>query len=1009
MSSIERTTYWRSLDELADTPEFRAFVEKEFPVLSAEMAPPEVVNHATRRTFLKLMGASMALAGLTGCRWPRETIVEFAHRPEGFVPGQTVQYATAMDLGGAAVGLLATSYDGRPVKLEGNPLHPGSLGASSACAQAAVLELYDPDRSREPRERQGSGEFARTWEDFEVAAGPLFAAARAARGRGLRVLSRASSSPTLAGLRARLAEVMPQAGWHEYEAVSRDAERAGTALAFGRPLRPHYRLGAADVILALDDNFLADHPDQLRISREFAARRRADDGTMCRLWAIESAMTLTGANADERRAVPAQLVPAVAIRLAAALARHGVAAPYLSGLEGFASGGFEAPWIDDLAADLAAHRGRALVTAGLAQPAPIHALAHLLNAALGGVGATVVYTEDPDGARPTHAESIRRLAEDMKAGQVETLLVLGANPVYDAPAELDFAGALGRVGNTIHLGLHRDETGRACAWHLPQAHFLEAWSDARGWDGTVSVVQPLIAPLFGGRTPAEVVAFVLGEPVRGAHDLVRRAFSGGAPVDEEAWRTVLNRGVVENTAAAPVDAAPAGTPVAASIPTLGLDRVRVGDDALELRLVPDTKLYDGRFANNAWLQELPDPVTKVVWDNPLMVSPALARRLNLADGQLVTLTAGGRKIEAAVMLTPGTPAHTVVLALGYGRSGAGSVGNGAGFDAYRLRTLDAPWAMPVSLEATGRRYPLSTTQNHWAIEETGRKEAEERAHTLIRGGTLAAYKAKPDFAQHDQHEFQSLWKEHGYEGHAWGMAIDLSTCTGCGACTVACQAENNIPVVGKDQVARGREMHWIRVDRYFKGEPDDPELAFQPMACVHCENAPCEQVCPVGATLHNAEGLNQMVYNRCIGTRYCANNCPYKVRRFNYFNYNKDTSQLHMMQHNPDVTVRGRGVMEKCTFCVQRIENVKIQAKNEKRPIRDGEIVPACAQACPTQAIVFGDLNDKGSAVRKLHGSPRSYALLHELNTKPRLHYMARLKNPVKQEGGAGHGEHEHA
>jgi molybdopterin-containing oxidoreductase family iron-sulfur binding subunit len=1006
MPSLGRDrTYWRSLDELADSAEFRTFVEREFPTVK-----DDVVNGESRRTFLKLMGASMALAGLTACRWPKETIVPFAHRPAGFIPGELQFFATAIEMDGAAQGLLVTSYDGRPIKIEGNPSHPSSLGATSALAQASVLDLYDPDRSRAPVERAGTEEFNREWDEFAAVARGHFAALRTRGGQGLRFLCEASSSPSLAALRESLRQAMPRAGWHEWEPISRDNEREGARIAFGRPLRAQLSFARADVVVALDADVLHDHPASVRLAREHADRRRGDDRTMNRLWSIESTLSPTGAVADHRYAVAPQLLPVVALRLAGELQGRGVALPagVAEAASRAASNAYQPTFAAALAEDLAAHRGRSLIVAGAGLPAEVHALVAALNVALGNAGQTVVYTAEPDENRPAHAASLAALVDDMRSGAVDTLVILGSNPVYAAPVDLAFADALGRVKTSIHLGLHRDETGRACTWHVPRAHFLEAWGDVRAWDGTISIVQPLIEPLFGGRTPAEIVALAVGGGPVAGYEITRSTFFAGATPDkagETAWRAALNEGFLAGTAFPPVEAA-LDSGIGGRLAAVALPSTVPSERNLGLVLKAAFGVHDGRFANNAWLQETPDPISKITWDNPLLIGPATAEKLGIKDEDLVRVSAGGRQIDAAACVTPGIAPFTVVIALGYGRTAAGKVGNGVGFNSYALRDGKALYSRDgVTVERTGRRYQLASTQNHWAIEKLGRREAEHRSYELVREATLEEYRKKPDFAREGQEEAFSLWTEFKYEGHAWAMAIDLSACTGCSACAVACQAENNIPVVGKEQVARGREMNWIRIDRYYRGDPENPTVVFQPMACVHCENAPCEQVCPVGATVHSHEGLNQMVYNRCVGTRYCSNNCPYKVRRFNYFNWNYKLNELQKMQKNPEVTVRTRGVMEKCTYCVQRIERVKIRAKNDKRPIKDGEIVTACAQACPARAIVFGDLNDPESRVRKLHEGHRSYGVLAEIHTKPRTQYLARLRNPA---AGAAqpHGEH---
>ncbi len=995
MSSLERAdkgaAYWRSLDELADTQEFRSFVEKEFPDFAGEMlAPPN------RRTFIKLMGASVALAGFTACRWPKEKIMPWARQPEGRLPGVPVQYATTWDFAGSAVGLLVTSYDGRPIKVEGNPEHPSSLGAASAFMQALLLEMYDPDRSRYPVQ----GEEGRGWEEFDAAWRDAMRAAAARAGAGAAILSEANSAPTVARLRAELAKQFPQLRWFEYEPLSRDNERAGTALAFGSPMRPQLMLDHADVIVALDSDFLHDHPAALRHARQFGARRRADDGAMNRLYALEPCYSITGAAADHRLALSTTQISQIALHLAG---------------NGAALTGDAGEMAEAIRGDLEQHGGRGLVIAGPRQPAEVHAAVAMINASYGNAGATVGYI--PDDVRASHTEAMTQLAAAMNAGTVDTLLVLGSNPVYNAPADLDFAAVLGKVQNSFHLGLYRDETARACGWHAPMAHTFETWSDARAWDGTASLVQPLIEPMFGGKTVSEVLAAALGTTLPKAYDLVRATH---ADLDEKSWRAVLHSGLVAGSSVTASAPAPVIRSAARELVT-----ATPSADALELVFIPDNSVHDGRFANNAWLQENPDPLTKLVWDNAVLVGPSTADALGLKQASMAKLSAGGRTLDVAVYTMPGMAPNVVALSLGYGRNGLGfRVAEGAGFNAYALRTAAAVDVVQgATLQATGETYDLVTTQDHWAIDSVGATETQRRIPELVKEATLAEYKANPEFASHGEIKLFNLWPQHEYEGHKWAMAIDLSACIGCGACTIACQAENNIPVVGKDQVRRGREMHWIRLDRYFHGKPETAQVVFQPVTCMHCENAPCEQVCPVAATVHDQEGLNVMVYNRCIGTRYCSNNCPYKVRRFNYYNWHNppqgvpglgawrppEKDPLIAMVYNPEVTVRTRGVMEKCNYCLQRITAVKIQSKNDRRPIRDGEIVTACEQTCPTQAITFGDLNDAESRVRKAHAHQRTYAMLQELNVRPRTQYMARLKNPSANAPGQAASNEGHA
>ncbi len=1003
--------YWRSLDELARTPEFERAVTREFPDDDWDRLPP-----ATRRQFLRVMGASLAFAGLTSCRWPKEEIVPFAHRPEGRVPGVPERFATAIEIGGVALGLLVTSVDGRPIKNEGNPLHPDSLGALPATAQADLLQLYDPDRSRRPVERSGGQEYLRSWDDFVA-----WAAARlAGDGSGVAVLARPTSSPAVERLRGELATARPGLRWVEYEPASRDAEREGTAIAFGRPLRVHPRLDQARVVACFDADPLFDHPAAIPLARQFAAARQPSADGICRLWVAEPDYTITGGRADHRRPTAASAVPAVL----AAVARELVAVHHLElppeavNLEAAYGAAVAAgdPFVVDLAADLATHRGSSVILVGPGQPGEVHALVAVLNHGLGADGATLAYTEAPDPERPSHLRAIADLVAGMRSGAVETLIVLGGNPVYDAPADLEFAGALAAVPHTAHLSMYDDETSRLCGWHLPEAHGLESWGAGRSFDGTVTLQQPLIEPLYGGRSVVETLAMLLGEAAPSGLELVRTSVAGWLAGDPEtAWRMALRDGVIGGTASPVVTAgfdadrlAGAGAALAALVGAPPPTAQRP-----ELVLRADRKVGDGRWANNAWQQELPDAVTKVTWDNVLQVAPPTARALGLADGDVVEVAAAGAAIELPVCIVPGQAAATLSTTLGYGRSAAGTVGNGVGADAYRLRTTAAPWVVgEVGIRRTGRSVALATTQDHFAIDRKGFAARNDRISTLIREASLESYLDDPEVFRHMDHHppLVSLWRDGQFVGEQWGMAIDLNACTGCNACVIACQAENNIPVVGREQVVNQREMHWLRVDRYFKTEPgvgsdevDDAGMVFQPMACVQCENAPCEQVCPVAATQHTEDGLNAMVYNRCIGTRYCSNNCPFKVRRFNFFNYHKDLTEISKLQFNPEVTVRSRGVMEKCTYCVQRIQRVRIAAGNERRPIADGEIVPACAQTCPTRAIVFGDLNDPASEVSKLREDMRAYATLAELNIRPRTQYLARLSNRLGGGGDAAH------
>ncbi|MEZ5063745.1 MAG: TAT-variant-translocated molybdopterin oxidoreductase [bacterium] len=1017
MPPVDPKTYWRSLEELGDTEAFRRHEDNEF----AELLP-EDLPAGSRRRFLQLMGASLALAGVSGCvphpnnptwpRWPKTKILPHAYRPDGTDPGKPQYYATTFEMNGVAKPVLAKSYDGRPIKIEGNPEHPASRGGADAFAQASVLGMYDPTRSTGPA-RMSGGETAAPWSDFLGDARQVLRVAERNGGENLRILAEASSSPSLARVRAEWQQRFPRMKWYEWEPVSRDAERDGTRLAFGRPMRPLYALDRAQVIVSLEDDFLGEHPNAMVHTRDFAHARNPDGAHMCRLFAVESFFSLTGSNADSRHPVPSGAVTQVAFAVAAALANeHHVELPAeLSPvLSAAAQHGAHHPFVSRLAEELAGARGQGLICAGPSQPASVHALVAALNVALGNAGTTVSYAADPAGDRAGHVASIRELARDMGAGQVKALFLLGGNPVFDAPADVEFGDALPHVEFSAHLSPYRDETSQKCKWHLPRAHTFEAWSDSRSWDGTWTFAQPIIEPLYEGRTPAELLASLAADRAVTGRELVEATFTAAGAGN---WRASVHDGFVKGSAYATSVPALAGSwrPTTADFtwtePSAG---------ACEVVFRPDAKIWDGRFYSNPWLQELPDPMTKLTWDNAALVDPATARDLGVGMGDMIRLTAGNHTVDVPVYLMPGQARRSIALPLGYGRgfsrrmSERGREGKqGGGFDVYPFRGSETPWRVASATVArTGGHYALVTTQDHHAIPNVDNamqaSGQAQRLPELYREASLEDYKHHPEFAKHKVHHppLVSLWTEHDYEtGHKWGMAIDLSACTGCSACVIACQAENNIQPVGKKEVSHGREMHWIRVDRYFSGDIENPKVAHQPITCHQCENAPCEQVCPVAATIHSAEGLNDMVYNRCVGTRYCSNNCPYKVRRFNYFNNTRHLPAVMKMAQNPDVTVRSRGVMEKCTYCVQRIKAVTIPARNDRRAVRDGEIVPACAQSCPAEAIVFGDLNDPKSRVRKAHDHDRAYAMLAELNVKPRTRFLAKVRNPG---GGAGHG-----
>ena len=953
---------------------------------------PESFDAVERREFLKLMGASLALAGMAGCtRQPAEQILPYSRQPEEVVPGRPLFYATSMVLGGRATGLLVESHEGRPTKIEGNPLHPASLGATDAFAQAALLDLYDPDRMQTLTHL---GEIL-PWSAFIGAMRSAASAWSAAKGAGLRILTETVCSPTLAAQIEDILARFPAAIWHQWDPASEMHEAAGLRMAAGGNVSVHYTVERAAVIVALDADFLNCGSGHLRYSRQFAARRRPE-APGCRLYAVESMPTATGAKADHRLPVKPSQVELVARALAADLGVAGVA-------RGGALPAAGQAWLTSVRNDLTAHRGAAIVVAGEGQPPVVHALAHAINAQMGNAGQTVLYT-DPVEAHPVdQVQSIRELAGAMAAGQVDTLIIIGGNPAYTAPADLNFASHMNKVRLRVHLSLHANETSALSHWQIPEAHFLEAWSDARAVDGTASIVQPLIAPLYGGRSAHEVLATLSDRPERTGYQLVREFWQtkvprsgslkpeAGSPF-ESFWRRTVHDGVMANTAlptraitpAGPIAAFAAAPPAAA--------------DGIEIAFRPDPTVLDGRFSNNGWLQELPKPITHLTWDNAVLVSPATLARLggdatpDFTGGErgqihssIVEVRYRDRSVRGAMFAVAGHPDEVATLHLGYGRARTGRVGSGRGFNASLLRRSDAlGFGSGAQITLTGETMPLACVQYHHLME----------GRDLIR----EVHRSELANLEKDQREMPSMWpvltdEQEKAGGYKWGMAIDLNACTGCNACVVSCQAENNIPVIGKNEVMRGREMHWLRVDTYHRGDVENPKTYFQPVPCMQCEAAPCEPVCPVGATVHSSEGLNDMVYNRCVGTRYCSNNCPYKVRRFNFLQYQDwDTPSLKLGR-NPDVTVRSRGVMEKCTYCVQRISAARIESEKDGRRIADGEVKTACQSVCPAEAIVFGDMNDPKSRVSQLKAEQREYALLHELNTKPRTTYLAAISD----------------
>ncbi|NNE70468.1 MAG: TAT-variant-translocated molybdopterin oxidoreductase [Rhodothermales bacterium] len=1010
-ASSPRTRYWRSVEQLERHPEYEAFTASEL-MPGAHGSP----GQTSRRGFLHIMGASIALAGLAGCRKPIENIMPFARRPEDTIPGVPMQYASGMEFRGTLRPIIVESTDGRPTKIEGNGEHPESSGASGVFEQASLLGLYDPDRSQAVIH---NGD-ASTWSAFSA-----FAAARAAA-RTV-VLAAPSSSPSLAAQRAALEARGGR--WVTYDPSGAGNSAAALRSIYGRSLRLRHHFDRAQVILSLDSDFLGmTSANAVQDSGSYAAGRRVDEsGSMSRLYMVESAFSVTGGMADHRKAVKASHVAGVAAAIARAL---GVPAQGGQEYDGDA-------WVSAVANDLRQAGGAGLAVAGESQGVETHILAAAINEALGAVGRTAELLDL--GQAPADGD-FQALVADMAAGRVDTLVMLDCNPVYSAPAGLGFEAALSSVGESVHLGLHVDETAQAASWHVPMAHYLEAWGDGRSFGGTATVIQPLIAPLYDeAHSALEVAGLLATGQYRSGYDMVRQTWQSRISGDFEAgWRKVLHDGFLPDTGYASATPSPAGLAGALA------SAAATPADGIELVFRPSPSVLDGSYSNNAWLQETPHPTSKIVWDNVAVMSPSTASALGLSvaltNGQhfvdVATITVGDVSVEMPIWIEHGVAEDTVILETGYGRSisttrasrepiffdkdhetdvyAQGAIANGVGQNVAPLRNAENPgWVAGASVSRSGGDYLIATTQDHGALPDEG---AEMQKRGLFRMATLDEYRANPRFVEKDDpkiiddtawDEYPALWqkshptvqdaaKDNPYAANQWGMVIDLNTCTGCNACMVACQSENNIQVVGKEQVSLGRELSWIRMDRYFVGGDGAGELQMvqQPVPCMHCENAPCESVCPVAATVHSPDGTNQMIYNRCIGTRYCANNCPYKVRRFNYYNWSKTIPQTLHMAQNPNVTVRSRGVMEKCSYCIQRIRAVNRQVNVEGREIKEGDVVTACQQACPSHAISFGDLNIPDSAVRKAKANPRRYEMLAELNVKPRTSYLARLRNP---------------
>jgi len=949
-----RQEFWRALEPVEETAE---------------------VGGIDRRAFARLIGASLAASGLAGCvRQPPEHILPYVDQPEGMVQDKPLYFATAVPLPGYAAGLLVKSVMGRPIKIEGNPRHPATLGRSDAFSQASLLGLYDPARRGAVLYRNRID----SWPSFLAAFTNALATQAVKRGAGLHILTETVISPALGDQLRQVLERFPEARWHQWEPVNRDNIRAGSLLAFGSYVHTIYDFSKAARILSLGSDFLLCGAYPSRYARDFASRRggRVPPDQVNRLYAVETEYSSTGACADHRLPLRDREMENFARAVAQRVGVPGIAAPELSDPK-------QRKWAEVVAKDLLQHRGASIVIPGREQAPAVHALAHAMNHQLGAAGTTVIHTDPVEITPVDQLASLRELTDSLRAGRVDLLVILGGNPVYTAPADLGFADALARAQISVHLGQYADETATACTWHVPQTHYLEEWSDALAFDGTASIIQPLIDPLYGGKTAHEVAAAMLGMLDRPSREIVRdywRRRSAAADF-ERFWREALYLGVVSGTALPPRTVAPVN--LAERLPPPRPP----AEEGYEVIFRPDPTVWDGRFASNGYLQELPKPVSKLTWDNAVLVSPATASRLGVYSYGTVDVELGGRTVRGTIWVQPGHADDSITLTLGYKQAANGS--EGGSYNAYQLRTSKDLWsASGLRITKTGGDFMLACTQTHGALTE----------RYPVRVGTVEDFRTNPDFAHQEPFEHapppgHTLYPPWKYEGYKWGMAVDLNACVGCNACVMACNTENNIAIVGREQVYKYREMHWLRVDRYYHGDAGNPRAFFQPLMCVHCELAPCEPVCPVAATLHTEEGLNAMVYNRCVGTRYCSNNCPYKVRRFNFLLYTDWHADSLALMRNPEVTPRSRGVMEKCTFCIQRIERAKIEAKLENRRVRDGEVVTACQQACPTDAIVFGDLNDPSARVNRLKSSRLNYSLLGELNTRPRLTHLAKLVN----------------
>ncbi len=1006
----KQPNYWKSLNELAKNEKYEEYAAREFPEGASELK-----DGISRRSFLQMMGASIALAGFASCRRPVQKLLPYSNAPEDIIPGESLYYASALPFQDALTGLVVETVDARPIKIEGNELHPASLGNTSIFAQGELLSMYDPDRAKEVRQEGEDSAYTL----FQSYCRQHFSDTD----RNIAFISAPNSSPTYNRLKEQALNKFPNAQWVTYAPFGDDNIYEGTRMAFGERLRPLHHFEEAQLMVALDDDFMnpAANKNSTRNTLMWAKTRKlpTPEAEISRLYSVESSYTLTGSNADSRMRIKSSEMPAFVYALASTLSESVGGLSDFSGIENKFTG---SEWVNEIAQDLLQHQGESLVTLCDEHIAELHATVAAINVALGNAGSTVTYHRVPYIDEQNNRDVFADVVQQMKNGEVDTAVIIGSNPVFTAPADLEFDEAINNVENVLHLSDYYDETSKHSLWHVNKSHFLESWQDGYSYAGIGSVVQPTIRPLFDGKSPVEFLNTVVTGEASDGYDLIRETWrdmlSGNF---QESWKRLLHDGLGEAEPFPEVTPSVSGNLASAIQENLGSTETNEG---LELVIRPDSTIFDGRYANNAWLQELPDPITKITWDNVAMMSPKTAEKLGVekpglgtAFMDLLEITVDGRTVEVPAWIQPGHADDSITITVGYGRHETGKVAYAAGVDTYPLRTSDTLlYATDITVNNTGEKYAVACTQDHHNME----------GRDLMKHATLQEYRDHPEFGEYEETfdaeaPGQSYDDEERSEGPLsifdpiyqedypdyqpqWGMAIDLNACVGCGACTIACQAENNIPVVGKDQVANGREMHWIRTDRYYAGDVDNPQALHQPVPCMHCELAPCEQVCPVAATTHSPDGMNQMTYNRCIGTRYCANNCPYKVRRFNFFNYAQefltrgDEPEIVQMAMNPNVTVRFRGVMEKCTYCVQRVNDAKIKTElatnGETTKPPDGSVQTACQQVCPADAFAFGDLTDTESDVYQTKLSNRNYLLLSELNTRPRTSYLAKITNP---------------